>query len=118
MTPAEMDEKAAREYGDTDEVVDHRGGPRRAAELGFFAGIAYRDQNPSEYVKALERVVKVAKGVMDSCLCRRFKTPGCDYNEEHKYLGKAKIGARWLTPRDALGLPLSELEKLKGGRDV
>lgn len=31
-------EKLAQDFGDTDEAVNHRGGPRRGAEIAFQAG--------------------------------------------------------------------------------
>jgi hypothetical protein len=51
------------------------------------------------------------------CLCTR-NTPGFDYGEVHKKLGKPKIGARWLTPNDIIVVatklsPAGENEELQ-----
>jgi hypothetical protein len=41
------------------------------------------------------------------CLCDR-NTKGFDYGESHRYMGKPKVGARWLTPDDVCSAALKE----------
>lgn len=58
----------------------------------------------AEYRRALEHT-------NEYCLCERFKTPGFDYGEEHRYRGKAGAGKRWLTPKDKVQAVLAKYPK-------
>lgn len=62
---------------------------------------AWRDQ-AQKLKAALEKA-------NEACLCTR-NTIGFDYSETHRRMGKARVGARWLTPRDMIGIALREFE--------
>lgn len=55
--------------------------------------------------------ISALKHSKDFCLCRRVKTTGFDYSEEHPRMGKPKTGARWLTPFDLSHDALMRLPK-------
>lgn len=63
--------------------------------------------NP-QVVLALIACANALKHTEEFCLCTR-NTKGFDYGEAHPEMGKPKIGARWLTPRDTAEKALAQL---------
>lgn len=66
MNQSDLDEKAAKEYA-TEHVrlhgIVHKKEPSMYgdAHLGFISGLRHRDEHPTGYVAALERVAAAAK---------------------------------------------------------
>ena len=60
-------------------------------------------------------VLKQAKEALEyvgkACLCTR-NTPGFEYSQNHKRLGKAGAGQRWVEPREKVLLTISRLNAL------
>lgn len=66
------------------------------------------------------RLIEALKESAQHCLCER-ETPGFDYGEVHRKLGKPRMGARWMTPLDLISNRLTQsprslvwLEAFKG----
>ena len=49
--------------------------------------------------KRVAELEEAMRDVKDVCLCKR-STKGFDYGEKHPHMGKARVGARWMTPID------------------
>lgn len=72
----------------------------------------YKYYNESKTLKAQNKILRDAvEHTNEFCLCERFKTMGFDYNEDHKNKGRAKMGGRWLTPRDVAKSALAAINK-------
>ena len=72
----------------------------------------YKYYNENKTLKAQNKILRDAvEHTNEFCLCERFKTMGFDYNEDHKNKGRAKMGGRWLTPRDVTKSALAAINK-------
>ena len=72
----------------------------------------YKYYNENKTLKAQNKILRDAvEHTNEFCLCERFKTMGFYYNEDHKNKGRAKMGGRWLTPRDVAKSALAAVSK-------
>ena len=68
-----------------------------AFKSGFTHCQSIMQQRLDERDKEIEKLKAGIKRMGEHCLCERNQN-GFDYGETHERLGKAKVGARWLTP--------------------